>query len=1125
MTLRTKTSLLLTALIIVIFTGAGFFALQFLETSLRKSIYGGLESISNTSSQSISKFLDETLKDTQMIASFFPEKTLEEKNVAVIERYLKTLLEVHPKFENGIFLLDAKGTLWADYPVYPETRGKNFAHREYFKTTMEKQKRIIGVPYQSARTGEAVLTFTALLKGSKNQVQGMIGCSVQLLHSNALDGIRKTKIGESGYIYVVDTSRLMILHPEDKRVLQRDFPLGANKLLDSAIEGFEGVGETVNSRGVPMLLSLKHIPGTHWIVGAQQPKSEAFAPIEEARTRIIWWIFGAVLVSISIGAIAVRRLTEPLVKLRNMAIQLGQNIVSQKEGSQKKEDFREEFKEITSSDEIGDLAHAFKEMSSKLDQTFISLKFALRDWERTFDSVQDPIFILDKENRILRINHSALKLIGLSPEKILGQPCCRLMHGTEVPPFTCPHQQTLVTGKPAQVEIEEPFLKGYYEITTTPVFDEAGQITGTVHVMRDITERKRVEEAVRMSEERYRTLAEAAREMIFIIDREGVVKYVNQFAANSLQSLPDQIIGKPLDQLFSGEISKRQKANLRRVFESGEPFYTENITPFRDGEKWLGTQLVPMKNKSREVDAVLGISRDITDRKRMEEAFRVSEEKYRSLVDHAIDAIYIAQDGMVKFPNPSTLALTGYSEEDYATIPFVNFIHPEDRDMVVQRHNQRLRGEEVPSPYSFRIISKAGEERWVHLNAVLTEWEKRPAILCFMRDITSHKKLEAQYQHAQKMEAVGTLAGGIAHDFNNLLQSVLGYTEILLMNDQMRQNASKDLEEIKRAAKRGAELTQQLLTFSRKVQSKLRPIDLNQEVVQVQKILQRTLPKMINVEISLKGDLKPINADPTQIEQVLMNLAVNARDAMPEGGRLTIKTDNVTLDDAFCKTHLESKPGEYVELTVSDTGHGMDEEILKNIFDPFFTTKGVGKGPGLGLAMVYGIVKNHDGNILCESKLDQGTAFKTYFPAAEQERAVETLKEDQEVRGGSETILLVDDEEPIRNLGLQIFRNYGYRVFQAPDGENALRLYQDKKDEIDLVVLDLIMPIMGGKKCLEELLRIDPKVRVVIASGYSPEGTVKEILEKGAKNFIHKPFNMKEMLQVVRKVLDESSHS
>ncbi len=523
------------------------------------------------------------------------------------------------------------------------------------------------------------------------------------------------------------------------------------------------------------------------------------------------------------------------------------------------------------------------------------------------------------------------------------------------------------------------------------------------------------------------------------------------------------------------------------------------------------------------VEANERLSAEIAERRRMVEALRESEEQYRSVVDNANDAIFIAQDGFVKFPNPSALAITGFSEEDYAVTPFVNFIHPEDREMVFERHTKRLRGEEAPSPYSFRILDKAGKELWAQLNAVTIEWEGRPAVLCFMRDITEQKRLEAQIQQAQKMEAVGTLAGGVAHDFNNLLQTVLGYTEILLMDDRSRTFFSEDLQQIKRAAQRGAELTQQLLTFSRKIQTKPRPIDLNQEVVQVPKIFQRTFPKMIEVELFLDGDLNLINADPAQVEQVLINLAINSRDAMPEGGKLMIKTENVTLDEAFCKSHLGGKPGEYVKLVVSDTGYGMDQKTLSNIFDPFFSTKEVGKGTGLGLAIVYGIVKSHEGYIDCESEPGRGTTFRVYFPVSGQGRVAAELREDQGITGGSETILLVDDEEPILNLGEQIFTKYGYTVFKASDGESALKLYREKNGEIDLVVLDLIMPGMGGKKCLEGLLQINPDVKVVIASGYSPEGSHETFLERGAKNFVSKPFNMKEMLQVVRKVLDDAA--
>ena len=836
---------------------------------------------------------------------------------------------------------------------------------------------------------------------------------------------------------------------------------------------------------------------------------------------MMWGTMAALLIAVGIGALAVRRLTEPLVKLRKVAMGMGQEReIKGDEFRKQKKDLQEELKTMQSSDEIGNLAKAFSQMYDRLDQAFMSLQGSLRDWERTFDSVADPIFILDRNNRILRLNHAAAHLLKKKPQEVLGETCYRLIHGTEAPPDFCPHEITLKTGKPAKAEVEEPYLGGIFEIATTPIVDEAGQVIGSVHVTRDITERKRAEIKLQESEERYRILAETAHDMIFIIDRKGYVQYVNHFAASQFRTLPEQIIGKLQEELFPHEIAKRQKANLQKVFETGKPFYGENKIQFPNGEVWLGTWLNPIAKESEDVGAVLGISRDITERKRMEEALQLSEEKYRSVVANANDAIFIAQDGMIKFPNPSALDITGISAEEYATTPFINLIHPEDREMVIERHKQRLNGEEVQNNYSFRILNKAGEELWVQLNAVLIKWEERPAVLCFMRDITPQRRLEAQFQQAQKMEAVGTLAGGIAHDFNNLLQTVLGYAEILL-HEEVGKSISQELQQIKRAAQRGAELTQQILTFGRKVQSKLRPVDLNIEVRQVQKLLQRTIPKMIHVELRLTDDLGVINADPAQMEQILMNLSVNAKDAMPEGGKLIIGTKNIFLDESYCSGNLEAHPGEHVLLTVSDTGHGMKKETLEHIFEPFYTTKGVGKGTGLGLAMVYGIVKSHGGHIQCFSQPGKGTTFSVYFPVIEDRITIEGPVEEKILVGGKETILLVDDEKPIQELGERILLRSGYTVLKASDGESALEIYRRGDERIDLVILDLIMPGMGGKKCLEKILEINPKAKVVIASGYSPDVTSDNPIETGAKAFVPKPFNINQMLQVVRKVLDE----
>jgi CheY-like chemotaxis protein len=278
---------------------------------------------------------------------------------------------------------------------------------------------------------------------------------------------------------------------------------------------------------------------------------------------------------------------------------------------------------------------------------------------------------------------------------------------------------------------------------------------------------------------------------------------------------------------------------------------------------------------------------------------------------------------------------------------------------------------------------------------------------------------------------------------------------------------------------------------------------------------------MIEIELVLADDLSPINADPTQVEQVLMNLAVNARDAMPDGGKLSIRTENVTLDAHYAKTHLGAKPGPFVLLSVSDTGKGMDKETVQHIFEPFFTTKRPGEGTGLGLAMVYGIVKQHGGHIMCYSELSQGTVFKIYFPALVRDEKPTESEPRPLPRGGSETILLVDDEELVRDLGVRILTKAGYTVITASDGKRALELYEANRQEISLVILDLIMPHMGGKKCLDELLSLDPAVKVVIASGYSADAPTKEALRSGAKGFVHKPYDIRQVLDVVREVLDK----
>ena len=389
-----------------------------------------------------------------------------------------------------------------------------------------------------------------------------------------------------------------------------------------------------------------------------------------------------------------------------------------------------------------------------------------------------------------------------------------------------------------------------------------------------------------------------------------------------------------------------------------------------------------------------------------------------------------------------------------------------------------------------------------------------------VRMMIERKRLEEELIQAQKLEAVATLAGGIAHDFNNLLQTVQGFTELLLLSKNPDEAGYLELHEIFAAARRGGELTRQLLTYSRKISSERKPINLNQQVRQVFELLQRTIPKMVEIRLDLDDDLKEVNADPVQVEQILLNLAINAKDAMSAGGKIVIGSENVTLTEDYCKKHPKATPGDFVMLRVSDTGHGMDSETLEQIFEPFFSTKAPGKGTGLGLSMVYGIIENHNGHITCRSKPGEGTTFNIYFPTGKLNREAVAEDKMEESRGGSETILMIDDEDPIRTYCKRSLEKAGYTFLEAADGESGLALYNQHRQKIDLVLLDLIMPGMGGKKCLHRLLQTAPDIKVVIVSGYASDDKSFEATEKGARGYLRKPFISNQLLQIVRKVLD-----
>jgi len=512
-----------------------------------------------------------------------------------------------------------------------------------------------------------------------------------------------------------------------------------------------------------------------------------------------------------------------------------------------------------------------------------------------------------------------------------------------------------------------------------------------------------------------------------------------------------------------------------------------------------------------------------------EEKLRQSENTVRSLLDaYPSAALLVDPKGHILAANRQVASQLGKSPKELEGLN-TSILAPEE----IQENRKQKGMEAIHTRAAVRFEEQVnGRILDTIINPVKDALNGVTCLAVFSQDITEirlgekeRQRLEQNLSHSQRLEAIGTLAGGVAHDFNNLLQAIMGYTEMLIMERTSGDPDYAKLRKVETAAQRARELTQQLLTFGRKTESRPRPLDLNREVRQVENLLRRTIPRMIDIELDLKKGLWVVEADPAQVEQVLMNLAINARDAMPEQGKLTIQTDNVALNESFCRMFPDCAAGNYVLLKVTDTGRGMDTETLEHIFEPFFTTKEVGKGTGLGLATVYGIVRKHKGIVLCESQPGKGATFLVYLPAGKSlAGASEIIVENAPSPRGSERIMIVDDEKTILDVIEMVLEKHGYKVIKAMNGESAVELYEKSREAISIVLLDLIMPGMGGKRCLQELLRRDPQLKVVVASGYAGDDPPEAFLEIGAKEFVKKPYDLRSLLRVIREVLDRDGN-
>ncbi len=530
------------------------------------------------------------------------------------------------------------------------------------------------------------------------------------------------------------------------------------------------------------------------------------------------------------------------------------------------------------------------------------------------------------------------------------------------------------------------------------------------------------------------------------------------------------------------------------------------------------------------IERELREAKERNKRRRTEEALRASEKRYRELFDSISDIIYTQDmEGRFTTVNLALARTFGVPRHKLVGHKPDEFMKQAFRD---EFRNVYLKGLKEQGHFEGTSLyfDVEGKRHYIEYRSILVQGEGGSMLISGSgREVTERvnaekrlKQLQDQLLQAQKMEAVGTLAGGIAHDFNNILQAILGSVQLLWTHYGLDETTQKYLSQIHSSAERAGELVKRLLTFSRKVETNVHSLDLNDMVTQSVKILERTLPRMIELDVSLAATLPRIKGDDNQLEQVLLNLGANSRDAMEDGGKITIRTEAVEVQDELCRRNVIGFTGPAVKLSFSDTGYGMDDETMKHIFEPFYTTKEVGKGTGLGLAMVYGIVKSHDGAILCSSTPGSGTTFEIFFPvpAHEMVQPAGTGTPKRVTKGGTETILLVDDDEAIVDIGRSILERFGYVVVTASSGEDAIKLYREIGRNIALVILDLSMPGMGGSKCLNILLQADPTVKVLIASGYSADMQIGDMAAMGAAGFIGKPFRLDELLRKVREILD-----
>jgi len=762
-----------------------------------------------------------------------------------------------------------------------------------------------------------------------------------------------------------------------------------------------------------------------------------------------------------------------------------------------------------------------------------------RKYRDLVENMAEGLITIDEQKIVTLVNSKICHMLEFKPEEMVGKNIFDF--------FDSKNQKIL---KQELVKRPEGTFSRY-EITFTtksgkqipalisgaPNFDEKGRFRGSYANVLDFTERKQAEEALRQSEEKYRLITETTSDLISLhtFDLNASYTYVSPSIKRIAGYEPEELLGKSaFDFIHPDDRTKLLKVlNIYITYKDNnlvtesESEFTE-IIEFRFKHKtgnWIYLQSVGNLLGKQ----LLFVSRDVTQRVQMEASLRENEERYRSLVENSAMGIFIVDDNYTfEFVNQRLCQILGYTSSEITGHKFMEFLAPESVELVQDRYQRRQKREAVPMNYEFEVIRKDGERRQVEIYSnVVKDSDGKNHTIAQILDITERVKaetardsLESQLHQAQKMEAIGRLAGGIAHDFNNILTIILGYSQMALMNLQPDQKFYSQFQKINDAARRSANMIGKMLAFSRQQNAEPQRLNLNTHLESTKGLLEKMVREDIKMSFIPGSRLHDIYLDPTQFDQIIMNLVANAGDAMPKGGNLIIETANFTCDSEYSLKHHGFQPGNYVMISVSDTGCGMDKETLEHIFEPFFTTKGEGEGTGLGLATVYGIIKQNNGFINVYSEPGKGATFKIYFPVYEGRDEKHYQAEDLENIMGQETILLAEDDTDVRNFTRNALQQLGYQVIDFGEPIEALEYFKKHSDEIDLLFTDLIMPGMNGQELHRQIEQIKPGIKVLFTSGYTSNIIAVQGIIKRGINFLQKPFALAALGKKIRQILD-----